>query len=55
MYSIIVIGTLTTSLQGIEAVGHSLETLTVTNTQLTRIEPQFLKLSALKHLNLGDN
>ncbi|CDW78940.1 leucine-rich repeat-containing protein 9-like [Stylonychia lemnae] len=38
------IGTLTTSLQGIETQGHSLEILNVTNCNLTRIESYFLKL-----------
>ncbi len=49
------IGTQTSTLAGVECVGHSLEILNVTMCQLREIEPCFNKLVQLKHINLGEN
>ena len=45
----------TTNLQGIEATGHSLETLDVIGCGLQTIQSYFLSLTALRNLNLGEN
>jgi len=42
-------------LQGIEAIGHSLETLDVVGCELQSIQSCFLSLTALRNLNLGEN
>lgn len=49
------ISTCTSSLRGIESVGHSLESLDVVGCELTQIEPVFLTLENLRYLNLAEN
>ena len=55
LLSLSLICTSTKSLSGLEAVGHSLETLDCTGCDLKTMETTFLKLTALRNINLGEN
>ena len=55
LITLTLIFTQTQSLAGIEATGHSLETLDVVGCGLPAIQSCFLSLTALRNLNLGEN